>query len=511
MNRITRFAMLLLIWFMPIVAAVAGGVASLRITQAVTSPPNVVAYLDVRDEAEKVVPGGATTGNLTATVGTQSIKTESIIPFSNSGEGIAYIFLVDISKSLKEDQFKQVRDSLNNWVDALGDKDRAAILTFGSTVKLLQDFSSERKDLKKLVAKLQVTDNQTYLHQALLQAMELGRRKDAGLPRRRVIVILSDGIDDSAGSVTSEEVFNQMSMDRIPIYAIGFAGAPLTPEKQEGLKAIGRFARTSGGSFIDANNGKLATAYNVLRQTIREAFIAVFSCQTCNFDGRLYRLQITLVGGTRTLSDGADIRLLPSSDEKPMKVEAAAPNITPQPFYDQYLIPGAVAVTVLTVLLLFMILRRRHGNEQNKVIETQEAAIPEEINFSPSMDTEADKTIKVTAKPVPDIVPGGGQRIRLTVVAGIRRGAAYDALVRQQLVVGRSSKSDLAIDDDIEISTRHCLLRHEGKNLFIKDLGSTNGTLVNGVPLTGEAVFQDGDLVTLGRTELRLSLIGNES
>ena len=44
--------------------------------------------------------------------------------------------------------------------------------------------------------------------------------------------------------------------------------------------------------------------------------------------------------------------------------------------------------------------------------------------------------------------------------------------------------------------------------LFLKDLGSTNGTLVNGVPIQGLYPVDDGDRILLGKTELRLAILG---
>lgn len=46
--------------------------------------------------------------------------------------------------------------------------------------------------------------------------------------------------------------------------------------------------------------------------------------------------------------------------------------------------------------------------------------------------------------------------------------------------IGRKSDNDLTFPEEKTISGRHCEIYREGKELFIKDLGSTNGVLVNG-------------------------------
>ena len=57
---------------------------------------------------------------------------------------------------------------------------------------------------------------------------------------------------------------------------------------------------------------------------------------------------------------------------------------------------------------------------------------------------------------------------------------------------------------DPEVSRRHVVLRFEGTELVIEDLGSTNGTTVNGVRIEVPVPLWENDIVRLGGTELRL-------
>ncbi|HET9987302.1 MAG TPA: FHA domain-containing protein, partial [Kofleriaceae bacterium] len=52
------------------------------------------------------------------------------------------------------------------------------------------------------------------------------------------------------------------------------------------------------------------------------------------------------------------------------------------------------------------------------------------------------------------------------------------------IVVGRAATSDIPIDHDA-VSRRHAILRRRADRVTIEDLGSRNGTLVNGVAITG--------------------------
>lgn len=71
------------------------------------------------------------------------------------------------------------------------------------------------------------------------------------------------------------------------------------------------------------------------------------------------------------------------------------------------------------------------------------------------------------------------------------------------LTVGRVPPADLVLGD-ITVSRRHCRFSHAGAHVMLHDLGSTNGTYVNGTPV-GEAgsVLQDGALIQVAGRTLR--------
>jgi len=76
---------------------------------------------------------------------------------------------------------------------------------------------------------------------------------------------------------------------------------------------------------------------------------------------------------------------------------------------------------------------------------------------------------------------------------------------RLPVVLGRSHRSDLTIDDDL-LSRRHSEIRMNGHSQFeIRDLDSTNLTIVNGHDVTSH-VLQYGDLILIGDTEVKVEI-----
>ena len=88
----------------------------------------------------------------------------------------------------------------------------------------------------------------------------------------------------------------------------------------------------------------------------------------------------------------------------------------------------------------------------------------------------------------------------LTVLRGRRRGATFQ-IGGSVTVLGRGERSDVRLDDD-GVSRRHAeLIRLDDGAVQIRDLGSTNGTFVNGERVS-ERVLEDDDRVALGTTTL---------
>jgi pSer/pThr/pTyr-binding forkhead associated (FHA) protein len=66
-----------------------------------------------------------------------------------------------------------------------------------------------------------------------------------------------------------------------------------------------------------------------------------------------------------------------------------------------------------------------------------------------------------------------------------------------QLTIGRDSVNEIVIND-AEISRRHARLTFQGGKYVLEDLGSTNGTFVNGQRLAGPRVLKAGEVVSFG-------------
>jgi len=87
-------------------------------------------------------------------------------------------------------------------------------------------------------------------------------------------------------------------------------------------------------------------------------------------------------------------------------------------------------------------------------------------------------------------------QFQLIMRTGPTPGATF-TLEGSQLNIGRDSTNEITIND-AEISRHHARLTFQGGKYVLEDLGSTNGTFVNGQRLAGPRVLKDGEVVSFG-------------
>jgi hypothetical protein len=98
----------------------------------------------------------------------------------------------------------------------------------------------------------------------------------------------------------------------------------------------------------------------------------------------------------------------------------------------------------------------------------------------------------------------GLKRARFVVLQapGLPPGRTFE--LSADTVVGRDHESGLWLDGDEFASARHARIDPRPDGVWVEDLGSTNGTFVNGAQITSRRLLQPGDVVRVGETELRL-------
>ena len=93
---------------------------------------------------------------------------------------------------------------------------------------------------------------------------------------------------------------------------------------------------------------------------------------------------------------------------------------------------------------------------------------------------------------------------RLIVRSTPSHGDSVTELSRLRTTIGRSARNDLCVEDPFA-SRLHAEIRRRGDAFWISDLGSANGTLINGARLTTQVQLSDHDIIRIGETEIEYS------
>ena len=90
----------------------------------------------------------------------------------------------------------------------------------------------------------------------------------------------------------------------------------------------------------------------------------------------------------------------------------------------------------------------------------------------------------------------------LSVIGGAHAGQTI-RLTEKKFQIGRGKDCHFRPDSRL-VSRHHCVLRQDNDTLRIRDMGSKNGTFVNGQRIRREAVLVDGDMLVIGEITMKI-------
>ncbi|MDO4987634.1 MAG: FHA domain-containing protein [Synergistes sp.] len=515
------------------------GSYTLKLRQFLADFPSATAYFEVKDANGNIV---TPSGNVVLNISDKSMQPENVRPFSRKDEGIAIVFLVDVSSSVSQRRFAELKNAMCVVIKQLKPKDKVAVVSVGEQVNVCQDYTSETKTLLYTVQQLKARDSQTSLNSGVISALKLAGIKNTSLPKRRMVILASDGMDDSASSATAAEVRDAIDETHVPIYTLFYDDA----KKKSSLRdkeahSVGEYARRSGGTFYDLKAASFADVFKRIFSEEEKISVAEFNVSDAVADGRKVRASLVYSDGTVDLSEGIDVRLL-----KPIKTEtytvsedsASSDKAESEKGHGEGAEEGGVSGIVKDKRVLFgiiaviaviiagaAVLIFKNGKAKKhraKKGEDREAQSDDEASVTQSFTAAADhgSTMKIYNDPATVNIRGNmaaepvktGPAIDVELSVTGSRGSAdtYRISVCDRLVLGRKGGkgADFGIPGDATISARHCELIFANGKLSVSDLNSTNGTYVNGVPIRGVYTLNDGDRLTLGKTEFKIKIIG---
>src|SRR5690349_22480173 len=94
-------------------------------------------------------------------------------------------------------------------------------------------------------------------------------------------------------------------------------------------------------------------------------------------------------------------------------------------------------------------------------------------------------------------------RFALRFISGRYQGGEFPLRMNREIIIGRSSDLDMVLVEDM-VSRRHAKITTTDADIFIQDMGSTNGTFVNGEKIAGRARLAEGDRILVGTSIIKV-------
>lgn len=448
----------------------------LIIHQTALEGKELISFISIYDSSNQLKISNLTPEDFSVNYGLKEGTIKSLKPFSSAQYGTSYVFMIDISKSVTKENFQEIKDSIKFWIKTLNPGDAAAILTFGEEIRILSDLTYDREKLMLLVEeKVQRTDMRTKLYGGIVQAHSLASSVDKRFPARKAIICLTDGINETKDPTTKIDAKSLLEETPIPFYSINFA-EDLNSEVEKGSKEMREIAEISRGAFFDANDISIQKAYIAARKYIDETFMLTSICDTCSYNDSIINLKVSYKSFDRDISSIAKVRLKSFKEEKEFSVGERN-----ESWKLNYLLLS-LGLTAIAILLIFNIVRRN-----KKIKENFDELNEGQDNFDNDIEAFASKPLSIR---ISSLSTDLNDHFKIKVV--------------NQFTIGRSSSCDLSIQNQPEVSSKHCLLELKDNILLISDLDSRNGTYVNGVPISNKFSLKSRDVIGLGRAEYRL-------
>jgi len=217
---------------------------------------------------------------------------------ANNALPFASVLVIDASDSMAGAPIEQARAAARAYVENVRPIDPVAVVAFGSTVELLQDFTTDRDALLAAIDSIDL-NGRTALYQAAYDGVNLAN----GAPEpRRALVLLSDGAEyGGLSTVTPDDVFENAFLNGVPSYTIGLGfGADRSFLEQLAAETLAQF-------FESPSPNELEAIYQALADRLSSQYILTLDVNA-PLDGAEYPFGLTVETDDASASQFGTVR-----------------------------------------------------------------------------------------------------------------------------------------------------------------------------------------------------------
>ena len=212
---------------------------------------------------------------------------QDIIDFYREERPVTLAVVSDSSGSMQA-AMPIVHTAASRFIDTLGAEDKALVIDFDDKVYLLQDVTSDKKDLR-----VALTSTNALGGTALYDALYASYRKLKGIDGRKAIILLSDG-DDTASKFSFRRVLDEAKINDILIYSIGLGTGFLDVDLRRVLKSLSE--ETGGHAYFPDKPDELEAVYREISTELKSQYYATYEPRNTTWDGRWRKIRLTAPG-----------------------------------------------------------------------------------------------------------------------------------------------------------------------------------------------------------------------
>lgn len=480
-------------------------------------------------------------GKLTLSIDSQQIIDPTLTTVRQEKLPTTVYCLVDISTHMSQQQIQQQQDILNIISSRMSDEDSMVITTVGS--KTIEGAVLDSLEARKTaIATLKRDGTKADMYRAIVDAMTSLEQKTTYCTNR-CLLILSDGNLSSNSGTTEQQAMNTVSATSIPVYAIGITGDSAASYSVENARHMLKMAEVSLGGIglIPAQeNISAADAAQQVWENIQESAVMKINLASVTSTSNNATVRAKYELGDTRLEDSISVDLtmlaVSSSADTAASIEQTAEsvdlNTAPQNsivgWIQEHLILvvscAAAAVVIIVVIIVIVRSSTRKKREQARmemeskatdgISPMRESGSGVDTIFStsdlnnPSDGLGPTQCVSQGHSSTAPVVSAEGITVQMIVKSHQDVSVSFTLVPHKQQILGRDDRADIIINaDDYQLSGKHCLVEWDGNYLYIQDMGSTNGTVLNGISLKPDAWsrLNSGSILHMGSFDYQVA------
>src|SRR5213593_4387485 len=219
-------------------------------------------------------------------------KPQAVTNFSSETDlPLTIALLVDTSGSIRDKLRFEQEAAIEFFYSTLRrGKDKALVISFDSGVDLLQDFTDDPEVLSEAVRKIRAGGGTSLYDAVYLAATE----KLAGQKGRRVLILISDG-DDNSSRLSLTETLEAAQKNEVTIYGISANSAAYFGSKDQdrGDKTLKKFSEETGGKpFFPFKVQDLAISFQDISEELRSQYRIAYRSSNARADGTFRKVRV---------------------------------------------------------------------------------------------------------------------------------------------------------------------------------------------------------------------------